>query len=452
MTTFANAFIRFFKSILPSPFTIAVILTFFTAILALLLTNGAADSQQPQILQIALFWEKGVWELLTFTMQMMLILVLGHIMALSKPVNRFIQSILRYCTSTAITAFLVTLLTMLVALFNWGLGLVFGAIFARKAGEYAAENQIPLNYPLIGASGYAGLMVWHGGLSGSAPLKIAETGHKWEALTGVIPASETILSMMNICASILILIAVPLAMYFLGKRSESSLVPLPAITKETGIRDATVEGAEVLDHSKLFAGLFGGLILLLCVYKAGVTIMAGKGIAFLTLNYINLLLLALGILLHGTIASFLKAAHQAITGSTGIMIQFPLYAGIMGIMKYAGLIAIFSEFFFQISTKTTFPLYTFISAGVVNFFVPSGGGQWAVQGPIIADAANRIGVAMPKAVMALAYGDQLTNMMQPFWALPLLGITGLKAKDILPYTLIMMGIGIIIFGGILLVF
>ena len=135
----------------------------------------------------------------------------------------------------------------------------------------------------------------------------------------------------------------------------------------------------------------------------------------------------------------------AITGASGILIQFPLYFGIMGIMNHSGMVDIMSDFFVNISNETTFPIFTFISAGIVNVFVPSGGGQWAVQGPIIVQAATDLGISLPKSIMALAYGDQLTNMLQPFWALPLLGITGLKAKDILPYTLILFLAGGLIF-------
>lgn len=138
--------------------------------------------------------------------------------------------------------------------------------------------------------------------------------------------------------------------------------------------------------------------------------------------------------------------------ASGILIQFPLYFGIMGIMKYSGLVGIFSSFLMGISNEVTFPLFTFFSAGLVNIFVPSGGGQWAVQGPIIVEAAQNLHIPLGKAIMALAYGDQITNMLQPFWALPLLGITGLKAKDIIPYTLFLMIIGIIIFITGLLIY
>ena len=119
--------------------------------------------------------------------------------------------------------------------------------------------------------------------------------------------------------------------------------------------------------------------------------------------------------------------------------------GIMGIMKSSGMVVMISDFFSSIATATTLPIYTFFSAGLVNLFVPSGGGQWAIQGPIVIESALKLGVPLPKAIMALAYGDQITNMLQPFWALPLLGITKLKAKEILPYTLILMVVGIVVY-------
>ena len=150
-------------------------------------------------------------------------------------------------------------------------------------------------------------------------------------------------------------------------------------------------------------------------------------------------------LLHRNFYNYIKSIDNAIRGASGILIQFPLYFGIMGVMTHSGLIQIMSDFFVSISNENTFPLFTFLSAGIVNIFVPSGGGQWAVQGPIIVEAANQLGTSLPKSIMALAYGDQLTNMLQPFWALPLLGITGLKAKEILPYTLILLVVGAIIF-------
>ena len=172
----------------------------------------------------------------------------------------------------------------------------------------------------------------------------------------------------------------------------------------------------------------------------------------ITPNYINFVLLGIALVMHKNFYNFLAAVNDAIKGASGILIQFPLYFGIMGIMSYSGMVEMLSTFFVNISNETTFPVFTFLSAGIVNIFVPSGGGQWAVQGPIIIEAANQLALSIPKSVMALAYGDQITNMLQPFWALPLLGITGLKASEILPYTIKLFLIGIIIFVSVLLVF
>jgi short-chain fatty acids transporter len=453
-----------FKALLPSPFSIALILTVLTFLLAWFVTDSNTTGLD-RGLELVGYWKDGLWEepQLAFAVQMMLMLVLGHVLALTKPVDRFIGSVTKYCTNTANSAAIVTFLTVLVALFNWGLGLIFGAILARKVGEHAAKKGINLNYALIGAAGYSGLMVWHGGISGSAPIKVAEKGHMAKLMDGIVPIdqlsnlpdsvspSETMFGTMNIVVIAMLLILLPLYMYFLGNRTKRAS-KLPHKHLETAIEDeAHVSGADRVDHSLFFALLFGLFIIAYSVY-VGVEEFAQKGFGIINPNSINLLLLGLGLTMHGSIRNFLNGVDKAIGGTSGILIQFPLYFGIMGIMKYSGLVQELSDFFVQISTTTTFPLFTFLSAGIVNVFVPSGGGQWAVQGPIIVQAASELNVSLPKAIMALSYGDQLTNMLQPFWALPLLGITGLKAKQILPYTVALMGVGGIIFICALIIF
>jgi short-chain fatty acids transporter len=173
-------------------------------------------------------------------------------------------------------------------------------------------------------------------------------------------------------------------------------------------------------------------------------------LSFINLNFINFTLFTLGILLTPNIHTFTAYVSKSIGAASGILIQFPLYAGIMGIMKYSGLFLVFTDFFVHISNSTTLPLFTLLSAGIVNFFVPSGGGQWAVQGPVIVEAARQLGTPVSKIIMALAYGDEWTNMLQPFWALPLLGITGLKARQIVPYTFVLFLVGGMVFTLMLL--
>ena len=442
----------FFKRILPSPFSIAILLTIITLLIGQYITKY-------NMIELLGFWETGLWNagLMNFAMQMMLMLVLGYVIALSEPFERLIYNITRLCTNNANAAFFVSISTIIVSLLNWGLGLIFGAILARKVGEHAKRHNINLNYPLIGACGYSGLMVWHGGLSGSIPLKISEEGHFAEIIQNPnildrLPANgisfdTTVMSHMNITVSILLIILIPTILYFIGKYDSRNNT---VILKKEPLKDTAIyiHGADRIDHSLIFGKLIGLTIIYIAIRK-GIII---NSFELINPNFINLTLLGLTLVLHKNIYSFLKAINNAISSASGILIQFPLYFGIMGIMNSSGLVDIFSNFFINIANENTFPIYTMLSGGLVNIFVPSGGGQWAVQGPIILQSAMEIGVSIPKSIMALVYGDQLTNMLQPFWALPLLGITELKAKELLPYTLLIMCIGFVIFLSCLIIF
>ncbi len=437
---------------MPSPFAIAIILTLFTMVLALLFTKAPTD--QSHVFAILSYWEKGIWNnaLIVFAYQMMLILVLGHILVLSKPMNALIVKLTNLVTNTSNAVLLVSACTMIVSFFNWGLGLIFGAIMARKVAEASQLRGFSINYPLVGASGYVGLMIWHGGISGSAPLKVAESGHLASLMTGVgdsnltaqlpdfIPFSETIFSGFNLILFGILLVIIPLFLYQLGKKAPITEVNLP-IYKGVVSEEAQIEGAEKIDHSKILGIGFGTLILITFVYQYHEALLA----LVITPNMLNFFMLGLALVLHGNFKSFLNAVEEAIKGASGILIQFPLYFGIMGIMRDSGMVVQISDFFVSIATPMTLPIFTFFSGGLVNIFVPSGGGQWAIQGPVVIESALKLGVPLPKAIMALAYGDQITNMLQPFWALPLLGITKLKAKEILPYTIMLMGIGIVVY-------
>ncbi len=441
-----------FKRFLPSPFAIAILLTLLTMVLALFITE--APKNESHFLAILSFWESGIWNnaLLVFAYQMMLILVLGHILVLSKPMNSLISGLTNLVSNTSNAVLLVAGTTMIVSFFNWGLGLIFGAILARKVAEAAQLRNFKINYPLVGASGYVGLMIWHGGISGSAPLKVAESGHLASLMAGVsdanilgqlpdfIPFSETVFSTFNLVLFGILLVLIPLFLYRLGRKAEVTTTNLPIYKGSTNVKTGLV-GMERLDHSKIFGRGFGLIILLAFFYQY----FGALGNLAITPNLLNFFMLGLALLLHGSFSSFLNALEEAIKGASGILIQFPLYFGIMGIMRDSGMVVQISDFFVSISTARTLPLFTFFSAGLVNIFVPSGGGQWAIQGPIVVESALKLGVPLPKAIMALAYGDQITNMLQPFWALPLLGITKLKAREILPYTLLAMIIGSAVF-------
>lgn len=447
-----NAIETLFKRFMPSPFAIAIILTLITMLLALFFTE--APKEESHIFAILSYWEHGIWNnsLLVFAYQMMLILVLGHILVLSKPMNSLIEKLTNLVTNTSNAVLLISATTMIVSFFNWGLGLIFGAILARKVAEASQIRNFDINYPLVGASGYVGLMIWHGGISGSAPLKVSESGHLASLMTGIsdtnlasqlpdlIPFSETIFSGFNLILFGTLLVVIPLFLYHLGKRVPTTEISLP-IYKGVESRETKLKGAERIDHSNIIGIGFGLLILITFLYQY----YDALSDLIITPNMLNFFMLGLALVLHGNFRSFLNAVDEAIRGASGILIQFPLYFGIMGIMRDSGMVIQISDFFVSIATPTTLPLFTFFSGGLVNIFVPSGGGQWAIQGPVVIESALKLGVPLPKAIMALAYGDQITNMLQPFWALPLLGITKLKAKEILPYTIMLMVIGTVVY-------
>jgi short-chain fatty acids transporter len=412
--------------------------------------------QSPGIATLLRVWESSLWNRqgMVFTGQMLLILVLGHVLALTPFAAVLLERSLRLCRNSASAAATVALTAMLAAWVNWGLGLIIGAVLARKAGEKARREGWPLHYPLVGAAGYVGMMVWHGGLSGSAPLAVNTPDHSLINVVGVIPLAHTLGSWTNLAACAALLVFMPLLFFVLGKRLSPSAVPLPQ-----AVSVGPVPGEGALCPKQLSFAISGriGTILFSMLLLAAVALRFlesdGKSeLRFLTLDFINLSLLGFGLLLHGSFSRYAQAAEAAMPAAAGIAIQFPFYFGIMGLMQQFGLVSWMAAGFVALSTAESFPVLGLLSAGLVNFFVPSGGGQWQVQGPVLVEAARSLGVADWKAIMALAYGDQLTNMLQPFWALPLLGITGLTARDILPYTAVAMLLGLVIFALALTLF
>jgi short-chain fatty acids transporter len=285
------------------------------------------------------------------------------------------------------------------------------------------------------------MLIWHAGLSGSIPLKIAAIDN--DQLSSLlnnttIPLSETIFSWESLVVCVILFVTLPII--------NKLMLPAPAETIEIDPSQIPLDTNQNIDISTpalfvenhrlpiLLLGLLGVFYLL-------DFIMSGQPIG---LNTINFIFLVAGLLLHRSATSYLAALGEAVKGLTGIVLQFPLYAGIMGMMIGSGLAASMSEWFVSISDADTFTLLTFLSAGIVNIFVPSGGGQWAVQAPIVIPAAESLGIPLNKVAMAVAFGDAWTNMIQPLWALPLLGIAGLKIKDIMGYcTVILIWSGLV---------
>ncbi|MCG6111995.1 MAG: TIGR00366 family protein [Paracoccus sp.] len=425
---------RLMERWLPDAFIFVIVLTLLAAAAAML-TQGTDP------VDLVRMWGNGFWELLSFAMQMLLVLVTGFILASSPPVRRVLRRLAGLARSRGGAIVLVSVVSLAASWINWGFGLVVGAIFAREVARL-----VRVDYRLLVAAAYSGFVIWHGGLSGSIPLTVATPGHFTEDQIGVIATSGTIFAGWNLLIVLAVVIVVPLVnRMMLPLEHEQVLIdPDKLRDPEPAPRAARPTPAEWLETSPLLMYLIGipGLVWLMLHFLGG---------GALNLNVVNFLFLFLGIVCHGTPRSLLAALDEAVRGGAGIVIQFPFYAGIMAIMVQSGLAASLSEWFVSISTAETLPFWSFIAAGIVNIFVPSGGGQWAVQAPVMLPAAEALGADVAKVVMGVAWGDAWTNLLQPFWALPMLGIAGLKARDIMGFCVIHLVVVGAVVGGILYV-
>ena len=428
---FTNGCVRVVNRWLPDPFLFAVILTVIVFVAAMIGTQ-----QGPIAMVNAWGNDKGFWGLLGFSMQMALVLVFGSAMASAKVCKKALGSIASLAKNKASAIIITTAVSVICCWLNWGFGLIAGTLLAKEVARRVRD----VDYRLLIASAYSGFVIWHAGLSGSIPLTISQ-GYTIGEFTYTATNAETIFHPMNLVMVITILILMPLLNYAMHPDAAHTIVVDPALLVDEVERTYTVNTpAEKIEHSKILWVITWVLGLSYVAYNIISSIMGGKGVN-LTLNLVNMLFLTLGIILHGNLRKYVDAVNDAASGAAGILLQFPFYAGIMGLMVASNdagvsLAGIISDFFVSISSNVTFPMFTFLSAGIVNFFVPSGGGQWAVQGPIVMPAAAKMGIESGRAAMGIAWGDQWTNMIQPFWALPALGIAGLSAKDIMGYLVI----------------
>lgn len=450
---------RVFRRIMPDPFVLVVLLSLITFAAAMLWGSFPRLSPAPQTAvdrAVALLdaWrgDEGLWKFLGFGMQMCLVLLTGHVLAATRPVQRLLEALASIPRTAGGAAALVGFVACVTALLNWGLGLVVGALLARDVGRTMERRGLPAHYPLLAAAGYMGLLIWHGGLSGSAPLSMTSVAQAARVLPKdlvaargeslVVPLDQTTFSTLNIVITLGLLAIIPAVLYFLAPRSREAILPAarfaplagapdfePAAEDSTGRRSLP----DRLDRS-LSLALVLAVPLGLAVYRHA----AARGAMSIGLNEIIAGMFALGLLFHGSLKRYAEASERAAGDCAGIVIQFPLYGGILAMMAASGLAEDVARWFSQSASPRTLPLMTFYAASVLNMFITSGGGLWGVQGPIALSAGADLGIEPGRMVMAVAYGDQLTNMLQPFWALPLLAITGVRARDIVGYTCVVM--------------
>ena len=414
----SKPFVKLVERYLPDPYIFVLLLTLITLAFAVVIQDQTPLTTIQQ-------WGDGFWGLLTFSMQMFMVQVTGFMLACTPLVKALLERLASLAKSPGSAIVLVTLVSLIASWINWGFGLVVGALFAK-----ALARKVSVDYRLLVASAYSGFIVWHGGLAGSVPLTIATPGHFSEAQIGVVGTGETIFSGFNLLLLAIMFVIIPLVNRLMLPPESESIIVDSAKLKDDAFPSATSERpADKLENSKVLGLLvgFAGLAYLINYFVSG---------GGLNLNIVNTLFLFLAIVLHGTPRNVLHSLQQAVQGGSGIVIQFPFYAGIMAVMVQSGLAQTMSEWLISFASAESLPVWSFISAGIVNIFVPSGGGQWAVQAPVILPAAAELGAEINRVAMAVAWGDAWTNLIQPFWALPVLAIAGLKAKDIMGFCLV----------------
>ncbi len=441
--------VRLVQRWLPEPFIFAILLTFVAAVLAAVVCH-----QTP--LEVVWNWGGGVWNLLAFAMQMALVLVCGSALAAAPAVKRGVSALARLPKSPAGAIALVTVVSALACWLNWGFGLIVGVVFAK---EIARQLQ-GVDYRLLIASAYSGFVVWHAGISGSIPLTMATPGEALTkatngALTAPIPVSQTILDPHNLVIVLLVIVGITVANSLMHPKQGAVTVDASLLSDSTDKSDLSDQSdkptpAQRLEHSLVLSWLIALMFIVFLVVKLGF-----RG-GSLDLGAVIMLFLALGLLLHGTPVAYVKAFGKAASGASGIILQFPFYAGIMGIITGVGASGIcmgtvVADACIRISNPVTYPLLTFLCAAVLNLFVPSGGGHWAIQAPIMFTAGADLGVDPGLTGIAIAWGDAWTNLIQPFWALPALAIAKLSAKDIMGYCLIdLLVSGVIVAAGLII--
>lgn len=459
MQRLGEFFARLVERLLPDPLVLAALLTLLVFGVGLALPQAPALADQPigaRSVALSRLWLDAVWNpaFLTFALQMCVVLLTGYGLARAPLATRGLRWLAGLASSNRRAVYLIALTSCVGCWINWGFGLVLAGLLAAEIRRELARRSVHCQYALIVAAAYAGMMIWHGGFSGSAPLKIASDGVDIELRGDAGPVTEhlepiainqTILSIPNLVLTGLLFAGVPMLLAGMARNEGSySSEATPSDDKPESTRTNMTSGiANRLNTSRVPSALLAVL-----VFAALLAQWTDLGLASVGLNFVNSTFLALGLLLHRSLASYAEALAEGGRAIVGIVVQFPLYSGIQGVMFGAGLAAAISNGFVNASTSIaewlhigpaqTFPIATLASAGVVNFFVPSGGGQWIVQGPIMCAAARSLGTDIGQTVMAVAYGDQLTNMVQPFWAIPLMGLTGVNARQFLGYCALLM--------------
>lgn len=438
---FTDATIRVFERMIPDPFVLAILITVIVAAAAALFGPHAS------FVSIVGGWYKGFFGILTFAFQITLILVTGHAFAHAPPVQRLFRVIVSLARTPVQAATLTFLSVALASFFNWGLGLVIAALLAREVAK-----RMRVDFAWIVAAGFSGWVVWASGISSSIALAQSTPGSAMnvvEKLTGqVLSFNAMVFTPFNLVPVAVMLVGVPIVLALLKPHDDHAVVldldrnpDPPARTRPTG-RLSPAQWLEYSPVGSLFIGAAGVSFLALAHWQ--------HAPGFTGVNAVIFVMFCAGVVLHGYPLAYADAVKNAARQTGSMMLQYPLYGGVMGIMEATGLPDVLSHFFIAISNAHTLPFWSYVCSLIVTFLVPSGGGHWAVQGPFVVPAAIALHASVPGTTMAVAMGEQVSNMMQPFWAAPVVAMAGIGVQRVLGFTMMTFILGSIVFGAALL--
>lgn len=433
--------VSLFERWMPDPFVIAIALTFATGLAAWAL----APTGRPDV--IVASWYAGTFDILAFAFQMVLILVTGHALASAPPVLRGLRGLVSLATTANQAVVLTFLVCALASFLNWGFGLVVAAIFSREVAR-----RMKVDFGWIVAAAYSGWVVWATGFSSSIALTQASKGNKLniiEKVTGqVTPFGDMVFQPYNLVATLLIVVCVPIAFVLIRPRDEDAIAfepPPEAPVAPKALRGGADAPARRLERWPIWAWAFSvaGLVTLAVGWIA-------KG-PTIDVNTVIWVFLMLGVGLHGSATAYYGAINEAAKQVGSMILLYPIYGGIMGILNGTGLAGVISKAFVAVASAHTLPVWSYVCSLLITFLVPSGGGHWAVQGPFVIPAAVQLGASPASTAMAVAAGENVAYMLQPFFALPVVAIAGIGIQRVMGYTAVTFLIaGAIWLGAILL--
>jgi short-chain fatty acids transporter len=394
---------------------------------------GLAAGETP--LRLVAEFGGGFWGLVPFTMQMALVIIGGFVVASSPPLERLIVWLAARPKSPRGAVAFVAFFAMVTSLLSWGLSLIFTGLLVREV----TRRLRGVDYRAICAAAYLGLgSVWALGLSSSAALLQATRStipEKLLPVTGVIPLSQTIFLWQSlVLAAVLVIVSVAIAYYSCPEPARARSAESMGITFDPPpkVPRAPATPGEKLENSPVL-----GVVVALLMVGFLILQVRDKGlVAALDLNNFNLAFLAFGILLHLRPSSFLSAVGRAVPATSGVLIQFPFYAGIFGIISNTAIKPMMADLFVRVTTQGTFPLIVGLYSAVLGLFVPSGGGKWVIEAPYVMAAANAWKVHLGWTIQIYNAAEALPNLINPFWMLPLMGILNVRARDLAGFSIL----------------